>query len=177
MKFFTHKILQRPEDVVEGETRINSSSYKYFVNLFNTLSINGIQVTELNNREILYTEANPLTKATVNRPVYTRSEVVDAGDFGHYDVITLYPTPTVESIYTLNYFRTTTSPNWSYVVIKGKALYNNNSNYRVDFELHPSEEENVVSRILKLAGVITMKPGMVEVAAQEAHKLRELQNN
>ena len=36
--FFTHKILMRPEDVEEGETRINSTYYNYFVKLFKNLS-------------------------------------------------------------------------------------------------------------------------------------------
>ena len=36
--FFTHKVLQRPEDVKEGETRINSTYYDYLFNLFNDLS-------------------------------------------------------------------------------------------------------------------------------------------
>ena len=36
--FFTHKILQRPEDVKTGESRINSTYYNSFVTLFNDLS-------------------------------------------------------------------------------------------------------------------------------------------
>jgi hypothetical protein len=40
---------------------------------------------------------------------------------------------------------------WAYVVVNDKALYNDNIS--VDFELHASEETELVYKILKLAGV------------------------
>jgi len=49
------------------------------------------------------------------------------------------------------YFRNPVSPIWGYFVISGKALYNNDES--VDFELHPSEEVELVYKILKYAGI------------------------
>jgi hypothetical protein len=40
---------------------------------------------------------------------------------------------------------------WAYVVVNDKALYNDNIS--VDFQLHASEETELVYKILKLAGV------------------------
>ena len=51
----------------------------------------------------------------------------------------------------LSFIRKPASPNWAYVVVSGKALYNMNAS--VDFELHDSEESNLVYRILTLAGI------------------------
>ena len=116
---------------------------------------NGNEVTELNQKEILYTENNPLTAATLNRSVYVRSS---GGG------ITLYPSPTGSESITLTYYRQPSSPSWGYIIVNEKALYN--SNQTTNFELHATEEELIVSRILQLAGIITMKPGIVEIGGK-----------
>jgi hypothetical protein len=43
-------------------------------------------------------------------------------------------------------------PSWTYVVINKKAMFNGNSQTQ-NFELHASEENNLISKILMLAGV------------------------
>ena len=127
---------------------------------------NGNEVTELNQKEILYTENNPLTAATLNRSVYVRSS---GGG------ITLYPSPTGSESITLTYYRQPSSPSWGYIIVNEKALYN--SNETTNFELHATEEELIVSRILQLAGIITMKPGIVEIGGSEVANTKAEQNN
>ena len=51
--------------------------------------------------------------------------------------------------------------NWGYVVINDKALYNDNIS--IDFELHSSEETELVYKILKLAGVNLKSQEIVQV--------------
>ena len=50
------------------------------------------------------------------------------------------------------YIRVPKKPNWTYVVVNKKAMYNAN-NSTVNFELHKSEEVQLVNKILKLAGI------------------------
>ena len=57
---------------------------------------------------------------------------------------------------------------WAYNVIGEKALYNAGPSR--DFELHDSEENNLVIKILKLAGVIIKHPDVIGVASQEEVK-------
>ena len=57
---------------------------------------------------------------------------------------------------------------WGYNVVAEKALYNASSS--TDFELHESEENNLVMRILGLAGVIINKPELVAISAQTDSK-------
>jgi len=52
----------------------------------------------------------------------------------------------------VEYYRTPAKPNWTYVVIGSKAMYNANSS-TVDFELHVSEGPQLVNKILRLAGI------------------------
>ena len=54
---------------------------------------------------------------------------------------------------------------WGYVVVNEKALYNVTTS--VDFNLHRSEETNLVIKILELAGITINKPGLVQIAANE----------
>ena len=53
---------------------------------------------------------------------------------------------------------------WDYVVVGQKALYNAGGS--TNFELHDSEETNLVNRILELAGIVINKPGLAQTAAQ-----------
>ena len=50
---------------------------------------------------------------------------------------------------------------WAYVIVNDKALYNDN--IAVDFELHQSEETELVYKILKLAGINLKAQEIVQV--------------
>ena len=64
----------------------------------------------------------------------------------------------------LSFIRKPNPPNWAYVVINGKTLYNDNVS--TDFELHSSEESELVYRILAYAGISIQKPELTQVASQ-----------
>ena len=66
---------------------------------------------------------------------------------------------------TVECFRVPTTADWGYVVVNEQALYN--SNTAVNFELHKSEEDGLVFKILELAGIIINKPGLVSIATQK----------
>ena len=52
----------------------------------------------------------------------------------------------------ITYLRLPTSVNWTYVVVNKQAMYNASASTQ-NFDLHASEETNLVYKILKLAGV------------------------
>ena len=54
---------------------------------------------------------------------------------------------------------------WGYDVIAEKALYN--ASRSTNFQLHESEETELVYKILELAGIVINKVGLVGTAAQE----------
>lgn len=58
-----------------------------------------------------------------------------------------------------------TPVNWAYVVVNENALYD--ANLSTDFNLHRSEETNLVVKILELAGITINKPGLVQIASNE----------
>tara|TARA_R100000935_G_scaffold39888_1_gene61403 strand:+ start:61 stop:1167 length:1107 start_codon:yes stop_codon:yes gene_type:complete len=62
-----------------------------------------------------------------------------------------------------DYIRKPKSPSWNYVVVSDKALYNSTTS--TDFELHDSEESELVYRILAYAGIAMEKPNLTQSAA------------
>ena len=124
-----------------------------------------IQLNELNKYG-----NSPLGKHSKKRPVYTRYIGGANADYAHLRVYP-YPEPAVADgqggyTYTdrvhISYIKKPTTPNWGYVVVNDKALYNSTTS--TDFELHASEESELVYRILAFSGVTINKPGLVQVA-------------
>tara|TARA_B100001059_G_C17819967_1_gene577640 strand:- start:1804 stop:2802 length:999 start_codon:yes stop_codon:yes gene_type:complete len=64
-----------------------------------------------------------------------------------------------------NYVQKPTSVSWNYTEINGVAMYNSANS--VDFELHASEETELVFKILQLAGIAIESMDLYQVAAQE----------
>ena len=61
-------------------------------------------------------------------------------------------------------------PNWTYLISGESALYNAGDVNLQDFELHSSEQNNLVIKILQLAGVTIKDFNLTQVAAQEEVK-------
>jgi len=64
-----------------------------------------------------------------------------------------------------NYVRKPLSVSWNYTEINGVAMYNSSNS--TDFELHESEETELVFKILQLAGIAMESMDLYQVAAQE----------
>ncbi len=77
---------------------------------------------------------------------------------------------------TAEYFAVPAPVNWTYVVVNNKALYNNADALIQDFELHRSEEDTVVNKILELAGIVMNKVGLAQTAAQMSAAESQFQN-
>ena len=58
-----------------------------------------------------------------------------------------------------------TDAEWDYVVIGQKALYNASGS--TNFDLHDSEETNLVNKICELAGIVINKPGLAQTFSQK----------
>jgi len=128
------------------------------------------EVVELSKKEVLLTENNPLTKATINRTVYVREAS---------DTVKLYPAPagTVDNpvSFEIQFFKKPTPPNWGYVIVSEKALYSSTAS--TNFELHTSEEEVLVIRILELSGITMNRPDIQQAAMVDKQMTKQEQNN
>ena len=87
----------------------------------------------------------PLLRATEKRQYYHLTN----GEINIIDSTSSWS----NSLWYLSYIRKPEKPNWTYVVHNHSALYNSNDESLGNFDLHTSEENNLVIKILQLAGI------------------------
>ena len=110
----------------------------------------GIEIQEVQPNELLYINKSPLLRPTENRPVYvkrgTQCQISPGG---------------VANV-TYTFVGVPTTPNWGYAVVGTDAMWNPATT--VDFELHPSEEVELVYKILVQAGVSIQRQDVAQAA-------------
>ena len=74
-----------------------------------------------------------------------------------------FPGGTKKAGVNADYIRKPIKPNWGYIVVNNKPLYDPGRS--TDFELHASEETELVYRILTLSGITIEKPQLTQLAA------------
>ena len=108
------------------------------------------EVEEVQQNELLYILQSPLTAPNAIRPIYVRT-----GEL----TINMYPS--VQNGTTCTYVRRPTKPSWGYVVVGHKALFDVTNPSTNNFDLHQSEENELVYKILRLAGVSMKRPDVM----------------
>ena len=148
---------------------------------------NGTVVTPINKSQIHNTEGNPLTKATLTRSVFVRQDmnggtflnVIPAVTASTVSVDTSNPADGVLDAepFVVSFYKRPQPPNWPYIVVVNKAIYNGAANDLQNFELHTSEEEDLVSRILMLAGVMMKQQDIQQAGLQDIQLAKQQQNS
>ena len=134
-------------------------------------------VEEVSAREIYMYDQSDLLKPPINRPIFYRSS--SGLDSMLSDMQSFYtmPSPWSYEQFFVEYIRRPRAPKWTYVVIQGKAIWNPGASDMRNFELHPSEEKNLVVKILQLAGVATKDYNLTQMASQEEVKNIQLEKS
>ena len=113
-----------------------------------------VEAERINYNEYLYIAQSGMTKPTNSRPVFVSStsgyKVYGATEVTSNDV-------------KCNYIRKPAKAAWGYQMVYGEALYDSTTS--TDFELHPSEETELVTKILEFAGLSVQDVQMYQVAA------------
>lgn len=114
-----------------------------------------VEIEHVNQNELNKYINSPLTAPTTTRPIYIKTSET---------AIQVYPT-TITSAVTCNYIAKPASVSWNYTTVLGEPLYNaaNSTN----FELHESEETELVLKILELAGVTIKSPDLYQLSDKE----------
>ena len=141
--------------VVNDYLQIPEEIYK-----IGTVRVTNRQVELLNSKDYDAARISPLTSPTLERPIgyiSNRGLKISIGDN--------LPNPVPGGANNLNisYIKKPSKVQWAYVVVNDKALYNDNVS--VDFELHQSEETELVYKILKLAGINLKAQDVTEAGA------------
>ena len=110
-----------------------------------------LEVERINRNDFLYVNMSPLTKPTVEYPIYIFEE----------NKLYVYP-KSIQSNITVNYLKKPIPPVWAFTISSGYVYNPANS---VDFELHPTEQTSLIIRILSYAGVVIRDPQIIQAAA------------
>jgi|21_taG_2_1085346.scaffolds.fasta_scaffold19831_2 hypothetical protein len=161
--------------IVTGSTATknqdSSSAYEVPSAAYSIRSINftsnsiPVEIPEVSAQELPYILGNDLTKPTATRPVHVKDNVSN---------LKIYPS-SFSSAINIEYYKIPTVPKWAYVVVNNKALYN--AALAVNFDLHTSEQNNLVMRILELAGVSIKNQSLSDIALRDRANTKAEKNS
>lgn len=126
-------------------------------NSFGVASTENIEAERINANEFLYINSSPLTKPKNVRPVF----VANTNGIRVYGNSEITDVTKVE----LQYIKKPAVVNWGYQMVFDEALYDANTS--VNFELHPSEEVELVVKILELSGILIKDLNLYQVFDKE----------
>ena len=126
-------------------------------NSFGVTSTEAIEAERINANEFLYINSSPLTKPQIIRPIF----VANSNGIRIYGDSEITGNTNVE----IQYIRKPAKVEWKYQTIFGEALYD--ATYSVNFELHPSDETELVIKILELAGLLVKDLSVYQIANSE----------
>jgi len=114
------------------------------------------EVQYVQPNELIELNLSPITKPSTYWPVYTYKNFV----------IKVYPT-TITSGISCTYIRKPSNPEWNFTTSPPNYQYVYDEDNSTDFELHPTEQVNIITRILLYSGIVIKDPQIVQVAAQQ----------
>ena len=117
-----------------------------------------IEIEEIDQGKFAELQLSPLTRATIERPYYVRKTATQ---------VLLFPAASFASSGNVfyNWIDKPAKVEWAYTVVNNEALYN--ATNTTDFELHASEETQLVIKILELAGIVIKDPNLYQLVDKE----------
>ena len=169
-KISVHRRLGDTVTISSVDGVVDASTFANTVYRLTNLRMGNQIIEEVTRAEMAMLLSHPLAAPTANRRVYYRT-----GE----NAFTVNPVPSTQDMVdnppAADYIVAPHTPSWGYVVVQGVAIYNANTS--VNFDLHPSEEEKLVTRILEMAGIVINKPGLAQTASGMIQREVQLENN
>jgi len=155
------QIFKQPSSTITNEFNIPVNTHQ--IDSVGVVLNNGRRgtVERVTMSEAIDIESSPLLNTSLAMCYYVHGDVVY---FVNY---------TEDSNITINLTSKPNKPNWAYVISGENALFNRNNS--IDFQLHPSEENKLVIKILALAGVAIKDVQLAQVAAGKEASITQQQ--
>jgi len=144
--------------------------------------LEGTQCERLNMKDYNNVRQSPLTRPTISRPVYhlrqgnvlvinngtLRSDNANLPGSDSVDIAETNDDGDLITLANIAMIRTPNQASWGFTMVGDVAMYN--AGLSVNFDLHPSEEPELVTKILSLAGITIKDQGLYQIAAGEDTK-------
>ena len=148
-----------------GQTLIVNVYPKQFYRLCNLFYAAGALDTQelerVTRSELFHLNSSNLTKPSTTYPIYTYEA----------NKVTVYPLSIINGI-NVSYIRKPIPPIWNFSVTNSAYVYSAASSF--NFELHASDQTELILRILLYAGVVIKNREIIEVASSQ---IQQEQNN
>jgi hypothetical protein len=128
------------------------------VHRLNTVTYNNIELQKLGRKEYYNIINSPLTKPTKSYPVYLQegnSLKIQPVDIGLVDI---------------SYISKPSNINWAFIVDPNLDIFVYDDNEATAFDLHSSEQVEVILRILAYAGIVIRDPQIVQAATAQVQQ-------
>lgn len=124
-------------------------------------------VEQIDQKNLLEYSLSPLTAPSTTNPVFIQNIQTTSSVWS----ITVFPS-SITSLITISYIRKPVEVSWTSQTVVGNALYDASNS--TTFELHDSEESNLVLKILLYAGLSIKAGDIAQVAdAKETKKITQ----
>ena len=135
------------------------------VHRLNTVTYNNIELQKVGRKEYYNITKSPLTKPTLSHPIYLQ----EGGDLkiepaGNTDV-----TKNVDKV-DISYISKPSDIEWAFTVDPNLDIFVYDDNEATAFDLHSSEQVEVILRILAYAGIVIRYPQIVQAATAQVQQ-------
>lgn len=128
------------------------------VHRLNTVTYNNIELQKVGRKEYYNIIKSPLTKPTELYPIYLQE--------GN----SLKIEPTSISLIDISFIKKPLNIKWNFVADEGLGIFVYTSNGTTDFDLHSSEQTEVILRILAYAGIVIRDPQIIQAASNQVQE-------
>jgi len=125
------------------------------------VSSDSVLTEEISGKKFLFVNRSSLTKPTTKNPVYIT----------HEGGVIIKPTGVTDV--SIGYVRKPNDPKWVGGTASGQIVANPSGAGFNNFELHPSEEPELVAKILAYTGVTLKAPDVVQAAAAKDQQINQ----
>ena len=120
-----------------------------------TVTFNNIELQRVQRNEYYNIIKAPLVAPTIKQPIYL------------YQDNKILSFPITASPISIDFIGIPTSPTWGFTVNPNTGVYLNSLGTSTDFILMPSEQANIIIRILSYSGIIIRDPSIIQAATQQ----------
>ena len=128
------------------------------VHRLNTVTYNNIELQKVGRKEYYNIIKSPLTKPTELYPIYLQ------------EGSSLKIEPTSIGLIDISFIKKPLNINWNFVPDVGLGIFVFTTSGTTDFELHSSEQTEVILRVLAYAGVIIRDPQIIQAASAQVQQ-------
>ena len=128
------------------------------VHRLNTVTYNNIELQKVGRKEYYNIIKSPLTKPTELYPIYLQegsSLKIEPTSIGSIDI---------------SFIKKPLDIKWNFVPDESLGIFVYSSNGTTDFDLHSSEQTEVILRILAYAGIVIRDPQIVQAASNQVQE-------